>query len=327
MAFDLKIHKNNGAEMIQLIDSKTNTIIEILTKGALMNSWKVYDKETKLALIVGNDSITLNHHDTIETTSKEGDVSFEMNGFRSGKMSPFSCRIENGQYNWGEQNYQFNKFYLGDHAMHGLVYDANFTIRSTKIESDCASVELEFDYKATDPGFPFDYQIFIEWTLYTNNQINVKTEIQNKSKHALPIMDGWHPYFTLGGRVDDYELKFNSIAKIEMNKAMIPTGNSIDENFFNDGQRIGTTHFDDCYKLNPLQNEVTINYEGRAVTITPKHNYPYLQIYTPDDRQSIAIENLSGAPNCFNNKMGLQVLEPHDQIYFETNYQFKSGAK
>jgi aldose 1-epimerase len=327
MAFDLKIHKNNGAEMIQLIDSKTNTIIEILSKGALMNSWKVYDNETKLALIVGNDSITLNHHDTIETPSKEKDVSFEMNGFRSGKMSPFSCRIENGQYNWGEQNYQFNKFYLGDHAMHGLVYDANFTIRSTKIESDSASVELEFDYKATDPGFPFDYQIFIEWTLYTNNQINVKTEIQNKSKHALPIMDGWHPYFSLGGRVDDYELKFNSIGKIEMNKAMIPTGNSIDENFFNDGQRIDTTHFDDCYKLNPLQNEVTISYEGRAVTITPKSNYPYLQIYTPDDRQSIAIENLSGAPNCFNNKMGLQILEPHDQIYFETTYQFKSGAK
>jgi aldose 1-epimerase len=324
MAFDLKIHKNNGTEMVQLIDSKNNTVIEVLSKGALMNSWKVYNKTIELELILGNQSKALTDQGSIENTSKEQDLSFEMNGFRSGKMSPFSCRIENGQYDWGEQNYQLNKFYLGEHAMHGLVYDANFKIRSTKIQSDCASVELEFEYQGNDPGYPFNYQIKVEWTLYTNNQIRSKTTIQNKSAGTIPIMDGWHPYFTLGGIVDDYELAFKSIGKIEMNSSMIPTGNILDEDYFNNGKKIGSTHFDDCYKLNPLQNEVAISYEGKTVTITPKSNYPYLQIYTPDDRQSIAIENLSGAPNCFNNKMGLQILEPHNHIYFETTYQFKS---
>lgn len=324
MAFDLKIHKNNGTEMVQLIDSKNNTVIEVLSKGALMNSWKVYNKTIELELILGNQSKALTDQGSIENTSKEQDLSFEMNGFRSGKMSPFSCRIENGQYDWGEQNYQLNKFYLGEHAMHGLVYDANFKIRSTKIQSDCASVELEFEYQGNDPGYPFNYQIKVEWTLYTNNQIRSKTTIQNKSAGTIPIMDGWHPYFTLGGIVDDYELAFKSIGKIEMNSSMIPTGNILDEDDYNNGKKIGSTHFDDCYKLNPLQNEVAISYEGKTVTITPKCNYPYLQIYTPDDRQSIAIENLSAAPNCFNNKMGLQILEPHNQIYFETTYQFKS---
>ncbi|MBP7939993.1 MAG: hypothetical protein KAZ20_02525, partial [Sediminibacterium sp.] len=61
--------------------------------------------------------------------------------------------------------------------------------------------------------------------------------------------------------------------------------------------------------------------------VTPIHNYPYLQLYTPVDRQSIAIENLSGAPNCFNNKMGLQLVEPQEQIYFETSYQFNATSK
>jgi aldose 1-epimerase len=46
-----------------------------------------------------------------------------------------------------------------------------------------------------------------------------------------------------------------------------------------------------------------------------------MQFYTPDDRKKIAIENLSSAPDAFNNKMGLHVLEPQDTINFSTSYQ------
>jgi len=44
-------------------------------------------------------------------------------------------------------------------------------------------------------------------------------------------------------------------------------------------------------------------------------------VYTPPHRKSIAIENLSAAPDVFNNKMGLQVLEPDEQATFATIYQ------
>jgi aldose 1-epimerase len=49
-------------------------------------------------------------------------------------------------------------------------------------------------------------------------------------------------------------------------------------------------------------------------------------LYTPENRKSIAIENLSAAPDCFNNKMGLQQLEPQAKIYFETTYQFNTTS-
>jgi aldose 1-epimerase len=54
------------------------------------------------------------------------------------------------------------------------------------------------------------------------------------------------------------------------------------------------------------------------------YNYipPYLQLYTPADRKSIAIENLSGIPNCFNNKIGLQLMKPHQNLILKTSYQF-----
>jgi aldose 1-epimerase len=54
--------------------------------------------------------------------------------------------------------------------------------------------------------------------------------------------------------------------------------------------------------------------------ISPEGSYPFLQIYTPPHRQSIAIENLSAAPDAFNNKMGLIVLTAGEEKTFRTLY-------
>lgn len=307
MSFDIKIEGETTKKTIQLIDAHSETAITIFCKGGLMNQWSVKDGLSSFELVNGNK----------ET------INFELDGFRSGKMSPFSCRIAEGKYLWNNQLYQFNKFYLGKHAMHGLVYDANFSIAASEVCTEYAKVILLYKYEGADIGFPFPYEISIDWTLYRNNLISVKTTITNKSKNSIPMMDGWHPYFSLGGKVDDYHIEFHNDGKIEMREDMIPTGTILKENTFDKGNRIGTTHFDDCYLLDPIHNSIMLSYQDKIIEVCPKHNYPYLQIYTPGDRQSIAIENLSGAPNCFNNKMGLHKLEPQDQIYFETTYQFR----
>jgi aldose 1-epimerase len=83
---------------------------------------------------------------------------------------------------------------------------------------------------------------------------------------------------------------------------------------------VGDTFLDNCFALKPeivsaaceLYNRAT----GIKLSFFPDAGYPYLQIYTPPGRDSIAIENLSGAPDCFNNKMGLLLLQPgHSQIF------------
>jgi aldose 1-epimerase len=58
--------------------------------------------------------------------------------------------------------------------------------------------------------------------------------------------------------------------------------------------------------------------------IYPEKSYPYLQIYTPDHRKSIAIENLSAAPDAFNNGLGLKVLEPGEAATFTTKFIIRS---
>jgi aldose 1-epimerase len=311
MSFDLNILAHGASKRIQLLDQLNGTLIEINTKGGLMNRWMVKHKGHPLELILSNI----------------GDDHFEKNGFRSSKMSPFSCRIDEGKYQIDNQAFVFNKFYLGAHAIHGLVYDAEFSILSTEVQANYAQLILLFEYKGKDPGYPFPYDLQLQWTLYPDNLIGIETSIVNKANRVMPLMDGWHPYFTLGGQVDDYLLEFHSIGKLIMRKDLIPTGEIRQENIFEKGLKIGDTFYDDCYLLDPIQNKIQLSYEDKSIIIAPIHNYPYLQLYTPEDRKSITVENLSGAPDCFNNKMGLQKLEPQGQIYFETSYQFKSTSK
>jgi aldose 1-epimerase len=319
MSFDIQIQDQPFGKSIQLIDPLANTMVTLFSKGALMNSWKINKNDPATEIIHGNAMPSY-----LEVNLKE--ESFEMNGFRSGKMSPFSCRIQEGQYEWEGQYLRFNKFYLGKHAMHGLIYDAVFEIQSTEQSSDHAMVSFVYDYLGTDPGFPFPYSIQVQWTLFRQHRIGVKTRVLNHSNFPIPMMDGWHPYFTLGGKVNDYDLKFNPIGQIEMDQEMIPTGQLTEMKAFEKGKKIGATHFDDCFLLGPMHPTVSIQYNEKLIQVHSIHNYPYMQLYTPEDRKSIAIENLSGAPDCFNNKMGLQLLEPHDEIYFETTYQFSATA-
>lgn len=180
---------------------------------------------------------------------------------------------------------------------------------------------IAYQYNGTDPGFPFPYTIQIQWLLQKNNILQVNTTIQNHHNHEIPLMDGWHPYFILGGKVDNYTLQFISKGRLEYDASLIPTGKWIEEDNFRSGKKIGNTHFDDCFALDPLAPAISISSTWATLKVTPIQGYPYLQIYTPEDRASIAIENLSGVPDCFNNKMGLHYLEPQEIIQFKTAYQ------
>lgn len=306
MSFDIQITAIDHFEQVTLKESNTGNSISICTKGGLLNEW----------LIDGNRSI-INGNDF---TSGWGN--FEMNGFKSGKMSPFSCRLENGQYQHLDQHYKIEKFYLGEHALHGIQYDAKYSIESTKLTEDAASVVLVYHYKGTDKGYPFPYSIHLHWILKSNHLITVSTTITNHHDQPIPIMDGWHPYFTMGAKVNEYTLQFKNKGKIEYNQNLLPTGTIQEDNTFNECTQIGELHLDDCWLIDDQSPSCTIQLEKEKIIVTPISNYPYLQVYTPDDRKSIAIENLSAAPNCFNNKMGLHIVKPHQSWVLATSYQY-----
>lgn len=307
MQFQIKQSTINDVALIQLLDIELGVTIDILTKGALLNSWLLRQGVESQQFIMGN---------ALDATKE-----FENQGFRSAKMSPYVCRLYKGQYLHLNTTYTMDRFYMGDHAIHGIMYDADFIIQATEANEHQAAVILVHHYLGSDKGYPFPFTMHVKWILEKNNKVSVQTTVINDAAVSIPIVDGWHPYFTIGESIDNCSLQFSSIGKMEYDSNLLPTGNIIVDDRFSNGLKIGSLQLDDGYELNAENSSCTLQNEQFILKINPSILYPYLQLYTPPDRKSIAIENLSGAPNAFNNKMGLHIVKPQNNIVFDTSYQ------
>ncbi len=215
-------------------------------------------------------------------------------------------------------------------ALHGLLYDAAFKVMNQYADETSAGAALKYSYTGSDGGYPFHYDCVVAYHLKKDNELTIVTEIINKDKGLIPMQDGWHPYFTLGGKIDGLFLEFQSKEILVFNDALIPTGELLPYHDFNSMKKIGDISFDNCFTIN-FADEIANGCQPLCVLrdeekklrieIRPDKHYPYLQIYTPPHRKSIAIENLSAAPDAFNNKMGLLTLQPGENVIFTTSYK------
>ncbi len=243
-----------------------------------------------------------------------------INGFHSAKLSPYACRMRLGEYEFSGKSYHCSKHTLGKHAIHGLMYDANFVLEQSHHDEHQAWVIIRADYMRDDVGYPFNYQLKIKYLL-DESGLSITTEAINTGKTALPIMDGWHPYFTLGGKVDDWTLQINSTQQLEFNSDLLPTGKLLSDERFQAAYSLKNVQLDNSFVLkNHEVASCVLQNQALKFSIFAESSYPYLQVYIPPERDSIAIENLSAAPDSFNNKMGLVVLESGEIQVFSTRY-------
>ena len=312
--FSVTITNEGDALKAVLKNTATSTVAEILPScGAILHAFSVQHDGRALNVIDGYD----NAGDFKDNCTSKG--------FKSCKLSPFVCRLKRGWYSFGQSTYHIHKFYLGENALHGLLYDAVFIVTDQYADETKASVTMKHEYRAEDMGYPFNYDCLVTYELTEANSLSIITEIINKDEGIIPVSDGWHPYFTLGGKIDDLQLEFQSKAMIAFDEQLIPTGNALPYQEFGALKKIGETFFDNCFVLDQTECQplCVLRDVGRHIQIEihPGSAYPYLQIYTPDHRRSIAIENLSAAPDAFNNGMGLITLAPGTSTSFKTKYK------
>ncbi|HEY4874498.1 MAG TPA: aldose 1-epimerase [Puia sp.] len=313
MSFSISAEQRNNLSLSILKDEISQTEIAILPEyGAALHAF----------------SININDHQfNIIDNYKNGDeIKKEMPlSFKSAKLSPFPCRINEAEYDFNGRKYEFNNKFIDGSAIHGLLYNKLFRVTDTSSNENEAQIILGYDYNKDDDGFPFNYTCTVEYILQKNNLLTIKTTVTNKSNIAIPIADGWHPYFRLANDVNHWLMQFPSESIVEFDERLIPTGNLSPYDTFSSPKIIDEIQLDNCFILkkelktpacsifNP-KNKLRLNFFVDS-------SYPYLQIYIPPHRKSIAIENLSAAPDCFNNKMGLILLEPGHSQTFTVQYQ------
>ncbi len=279
--------------------------------GGILNRWSMKLQDEWFDIIHAFDDI----HDFRDNLTQKG--------FPSCKLSPYACRIRDGRYTFENKDYQIGKFGYDRHSIHGLLYDMPFEVVRVDELEHSTSILLGLNYMGTDAGFPFEYSIYIEYIVSNTGEVRYRTKVQNTGSFSLPLMDGWHPYFSLPSGLEDCVLAIDADECLEFDQDLIPTGQLRQYNHFVGGNKVEKIALDHCF---PLQDKLglvctlTDVASGLALEVKAISNYPYLQLFIPPDRRSIAIELLSGAPDAFNNNMGLITLQPSEVVEFECVY-------
>lgn len=315
--FGIEKQHHNGFDQVILTDRSSQTTVAIVPGcGAMLHTFAVQDGKRSMNIIDSYDS------------KKSFDEHREPEGFKGLKLSPFPCRIAHGTYRFNNRRYHFDHIPPNEVVMHGLLYKAPFRVVEEETSGAFARIGLLYKYEGGNAGYPFSYDCAVEYRLQEKNTLSITTTVKNTGTSALPVADGWHPYFTFGGRVDDLELCFRSEEMMEF-VDLVPTGKILPYKTFASLTRIGETILDNSFVMDfngeqpmcVLRDPAT----GWQLEIQPDASYPYLQIYIPPHRQSIAIENLSAPPDSFNNGIGLITLAAGESTVFSTQYVVKKS--
>jgi aldose 1-epimerase len=243
MGFSIQINEEHGLVAVVLSDGN-GTSAEIYSLGGILNRYSIPVKGHSCNLVAGFNSLA-------ESREKIGE------SFQGARLSPFVCRMRNGTYTWLGVTYHIEKKYLGAHAIHGLMYDSVYTVVETKSDVQSATVVLEGSYDGSDPGYPFPYQVRLEWVLRKGSNLTVTSTIWHDNEEMIPLAEGWHPYFSLGGKTDEWELQFNTNRQMEYDADLLPTGKLIADDRFVSGCLLEGIHLDNGFVWPDAEDQST----------------------------------------------------------------------
>lgn len=308
MSFSIRENQEKGYKTLRLSEDEEGLSVDIAPFcGAMLDGFRIRTTEGTINLIDSYASLE---------DCKDG----IRKNFKGVKLSPYVCRLGGGKYTLGGRTYQMEKNSLAGEAIHGLLYDRAFKENRRKISDNSATLQLQIDYKGEDAGYPFPYRCQVEYSIYRDNRLTMDTWITNLSDTAIPVVDGWHPYFRTGTKVDELELQFTAEAFVEFDTDLIPTGKLLPYREFNQMKKIGNIQLDNSFLLDisDKQPRCVLSDPMKKISVEfyPDPAYQVLQLYIPPQRDSIAIELLSGVPDAFNNGMGLKMLQPDAIAHF-----------
>ncbi|MBU1101258.1 MAG: aldose 1-epimerase [Bacteroidetes bacterium] len=314
--YNIETTTESGLTRIIIKNSQTDEYLSIVPRyGGNINDM-VLQKNGKLYPIIAG-------YKTVDEFEKH-------EYYRNSKLLPFTNRLKNGNYSFEGKNYQLpiNEEDLNN-TLHGFFYKREFEIAEREVCEEYGKLILKTLYNSELEGYPFKFSAELSYEFSSENGLILTTKIVNKCEELIPIGDGWHPYFTFGGKVDDLFLKVPKGVVNLLDSQNIPTGNQMPCERFIKSEKIEDYLLDTGLSLETDNDALTEIYNPEEnVTIilwqkTGHRLYNYLQVFIPPDRMSIAVEPMTCNANALNNKDGLIILSPGEKITTVCGIQLK----
>lgn len=272
-------------------------------------------KETLKAKLFLNDGgslqeLTLKGHPIIQDLAPlKYDVTYA-----SSILFPFANRIKDGQYSFKGQAYQLNKNQTEEqNALHGFVYNKTFKLLDEQISDDSVKIALIYVETEETQGFPYTYKIRLDYEFF-EDRISLGVTVTNSHNNAFPFTLGWHPYF-VSDNLYDSKIVMDSTQKLILGDRNITTGVANIDNV--KSFPIKDQQLDDCWILN--SDKVVFETPKYSLRFSSSSKNNFLQAYTPPKANTIAIEPTTGVSDSFNNKIGLEVLQPNESCEITWN--------
>lgn len=250
---------------------------------------------------------------------------------KSNFLFPFPNRLNEGSYDWEGQIYQFEiNDTLTNNALHGFGNQMPFELTYVELREKFCLITCTHENEGLHPAYPFPFRFEVQFRLQSDKQFDVRMSLTNLGQQTIPAGFGWHPYFTLGPSADACRLQLPSCELIGIDGRMIPTGKTYTYEEFAEGKNIGITVLDNCFTFKQGPIEWTLEGEAGTLAFRQDHGngkFNYLQLFTPPERKSIAIEPMSCNIDAFNNGDGLIVLFPRQTANARFGLRYAKGTK
>ncbi len=301
--FEIIEERQNDIDRLKILNKRTGEYVSIVPQfGANVNEIVLKEGDKLYGIIDGN----------------KNSASFKNMGiYKNAVLMPFPNRLKDGRYTFNGMAYELHQNYQREgNAAHGFIYDKPFKVNGKTIGKTEARLFLKYDYDGSISGYPFPFEVRLEYKLCAEKGFQCKTDVCNLSETDMPFGSGWHPFFTFGKPVDKLKLKFSVENHIIFDSGLLPTGLKKKYNRFDNYSVIGARPLDSCFKLSGTSGrhhtELVDEDEDIKIVLwqeTGHTKYNFLQLYIPPSRKSIAIEPMTCNVDAFNNHDGLIILK------------------
>jgi aldose 1-epimerase len=229
-------------------------------------------------------------------------------------LAPYANRVRNAVYAWNDRTYILPRN-DGMNSIHGLVKQEKWSYDSENREAPNIT-ELRCDLAS--PSYPSKISIRNRYEVEVDF-FDVTCSVTNVGEASCPLVIGFHPYFLFRTRWSiSHE---NNLHKLKYRDSYFPSGEmeSVD---FNSSGDLQCLNFDNTFFGG---GKVTLDAGDHSLEIE-RRNMDYLVIYNGKYSQntSVAIEPMTGAPDAFNNRIGLVTLDPGKE--FQCGFRIKLVA-